>query len=144
MQKSAMSPSRAYLERRPFALSLMKNVASLLRMTSKISWRSCCVSASSSVISFPIVPNWAPASHSEPPLQFNVRQKPFLQVVPRFNLIVNLRTIGGNSLTVDLQHLMNEALFAAELVVEVALSRSRCFHDLIRAGGAYALLVKQV
>src|SRR5215813_9750167 len=44
----------------------------------------------------------------------------------------------------SLEHLMHKTLLVLEVVIELALSSSRGFYYLVRAGKVYPLLVKQV
>src|SRR5262249_40960715 len=43
-----------------------------------------------------------------------------------------------------LQHLVDQAFFALEVVIELALPGGRSLDDFVRAGGANSLLVEQI
>src|SRR5262249_34002234 len=82
--------------------------------------------------------------HAEAPLQFDVREEPTLQIVPRRDLVADPGGTRLDLLQIDLKDLMDESLLALEVVVELALARAGGLDDLVRARRADALLGKQI
>src|SRR5215470_8531863 len=77
-------------------------------------------------------------------LQFHMSAEPFFQVAPRADFVVDRRSAILNLIKISLQHFVNEAFLAFEVVIELAFSGSRSLDDVIGAGRPGSLLVKQV
>src|SRR5207245_6403598 len=77
-------------------------------------------------------------------LQFDLRKQPAFQILPSGNFVLEARGAGLDGFQMGLQDFVNQAFLDLEIVIELALPGSRGFNDLVRAGGANPLLVKQV
>src|SRR5262245_30249719 len=96
MQKSAIWSSSASLESRPFAFSLMKNAASLFfvfgNFVADCSERTA-------------------TSHTESPLQRDVREEPLFQILPGLDLIFEGRGASSDRIQMTLKHFVHKAFF---------------------------------
>src|SRR5262245_4263900 len=86
----------------------------------------------------------AAAQHAKPLLQLDVRGKPAFQVLPGADLIVDGAGACLHALDVAQQHLVDQSLLAAEIVIELALARPRGFQDLVRARCTDTLLMEEI
>src|SRR5215472_16515607 len=77
-------------------------------------------------------------------LQFHMSAKPFFQIEPRADFVVDRRSATLNLVKIRLEHFVNETFLAFEVVIELAFSGSRSLDDVIGAGRTRSLLVKQV
>src|SRR5215469_14499077 len=77
-------------------------------------------------------------------LQFHMSAKPFFQIEPRADFVVDRRSGTLNLVKIRLEHFVNETFLAFEVVIELAFSGSRSLDDVIGAGGSRSLLVKQL
>src|SRR5712692_4531445 len=82
--------------------------------------------------------------HTGALLQFDLRKQPAFQILPSGNFVLEARGAGLDGFQMGLQDFVNQAFLALEIVIELALPGARGFNDLVRAGGANPLLVKQV
>src|SRR6516225_1819502 len=86
----------------------------------------------------------AATSHGKALLQFHLRKKPLLQILPRSDFVIDRRAARPDCLQMGLENLMDKALLAFEVVIKLTLAASRGFNDFVRAGSAHSLLVEQV
>src|SRR5262249_26036109 len=86
----------------------------------------------------------AAAQHAKTLLHLDMRGEPALEFLPGADLVVDGAGAGFDVLDVTLQDLVDESLFAAEIVIELALPRPRGLQDLVGARGADALLVEEI
>src|SRR5215471_7863784 len=77
-------------------------------------------------------------------LQFDMSAEPFFQVAPRADFVIDRRSATLNLVKIGLKHFVNETFLAFEVVIELAFPSSRSLDDVIGAGRARSLLVKQV
>jgi hypothetical protein len=69
-------------------------------------------------------------------------EKPLLQIAPRGDLIADWGDARLDLIEVSLQHLVHQAFFVPEVVIELPLAGVRCLDDFIGAGGARASLME--
>src|SRR5262249_32728744 len=86
----------------------------------------------------------AAASHFVSLLQIHLSLKPTFQILPGIDFVVDGSIAILDRCQVALQHLVDQALFALEVVIELALPGAGSLNDFIRAGSANSLLVEQV
>src|SRR5215469_5261725 len=84
------------------------------------------------------------ARHFVTLLQFHMSAKPFFQIEPRADFVVDRRSAILNLVKIRLEHFVHETFFAFEVVIELAFPGSRSLDDVIGAGRTRSLLVKQV
>src|SRR5260370_23635573 len=83
-------------------------------------------------------------SHLKALLQFDLCAEPLFKIFPRADFIAERRAACLDLLQISLKYFVYEALFAFEIVIKLALSGLGSFDDLVRAGRANSLFVKQV
>src|SRR5215472_17472111 len=86
----------------------------------------------------------AATRHGEALLEFHLREKPLLQVLPRSDFVFDRCAATFDRLQMGLKNFVDKALLAFEIVIKLALAGSRGFNDLVRAGSTHSLLVEQV
>ena len=89
-------------------------------------------------------PERAATGHFVSLLQLEVSLKPLFQILPRIDFVVDGSGAVLNGCQVALQHLVDQALFALEVVIELAFPGGGSLNDFIRAGSANSLLMEQI
>src|SRR5215471_20656025 len=89
-------------------------------------------------------PERTAASHFVSLLQVHMSLKPTFQILPGIDFVVDGSIAILDRCQVALQHIVDQTLFALEVVIELALPGRRSLNDFLWAGGANSLLVKQI
>ena len=89
-------------------------------------------------------PERAAACHPKPSLQLCLNGEPLLQILPRPNIVVERRRAGFDRARIELEHFVDQPLFAFEVVVELTRAGSGRLDNLVRAGGPDTLFMRQL
>src|SRR5215469_18163476 len=66
----------------------------------------------------------AATSHGKALLQFHLRKKPLLQILPRSDFVIDRRAARPDGLQMGLKNLVDKALLAFEIVIKLAFAGS--------------------
>src|SRR5215467_6592044 len=89
-------------------------------------------------------PERTAASHFVSLLQVHMSLKPAFQILPGIDFVVEWSIAIFYRCQVALQHIVDQTLFALEVVIELALPGRRSLNDFLGAGSTNSLLVKQI